>query len=68
MSRAHTLDEIVKSRILVPFKGIPEGDQETCKVWGLVHLSARRRIFRANAWSKTWTCPFPFRPISHTPR
>ena len=26
---------------------------------GLVHFSAGTRIFRMNAWPKTWTCPLP---------
>jgi len=32
-------------------------DQENCKVRGLVHFSARKRILSGNGRPKTWTCP-----------
>ena len=35
---------------------------------GLVHFSARRRVFRTDGWPKTWTCPLsrPDSPVSCT--
>jgi hypothetical protein len=34
--------------------------QDNCRVRGLVHFSARRRILLRNGRPNTWTCPLRF--------
>ena len=46
-------------RLLPERAGILCGGNRSRVARGLVHFSARRRIFRINRGPKTWTCPLP---------